>query len=166
MNWGAIAAVAEIVGVVGIVFSIVYLGIQVRQGNAVAEDNSLQGVLSLAQTSLRAMGENESREIMMKGLCKYEDLTAGDKLVFDNLMFGLFSSVEALLLSSEMELLHSQHPEGAGFYLRSRFFPYSGTLSWWSESEELFGIEVQQWMEDQIQISDASSDFYGIKNGS
>jgi hypothetical protein len=163
MNWSAIAAIAEVVGVLGIVVSIVYLGMQVRQSNSVTEDNSFQGILSLGQASLRAMAESGNREIMMKGLLKYEDLAASDKLVFENLMFALFTTIEAVLLSNDMELLHGQHPEGAGYFIRSRFFPYSGTLSWWQESKELFGPEVQQWMESQINISDTNADFYDIK---
>jgi hypothetical protein len=164
MNWESITAVTEIVGVIGIIISIVYLGMQVRHSNAVAEDNSFHAVISLAHGSLQSMSELENREIMIKGLLNYEGLSASDKLVFDNLMFGLFSTVEGALLSSEMELLHSQHPEGAGFFLRTRFFPYAGTLSWWSESKDIFVPEVQNWMEEQIRNSDGNSDYYGIKS--
>ena len=37
MNWDAIAAVAEVIGIVGVIVSIGYLGIQVRNGNRLAE---------------------------------------------------------------------------------------------------------------------------------
>jgi hypothetical protein len=166
MNWDAITAIAEIIGVIGIIVSIIYLGSQVRQGNAVAEDNSFQAVVSLAQNSLKSMSEIENREIMMKGLLNYESLSGSDKLVFDSLMFGIFSTVEGAILSNEMELLHSQHTDGASFFLRSRLFPYKGTLSWWSDSKELFGTEVQDWMETQMEKSDINSDYFGIKNES
>jgi hypothetical protein len=164
MNWDAIAAIAEVIGVVGIIVSIAYLGIQVRQSNRVAEDTSFQGILSLGNTSLRGMAESENRDIVIKGLLKYNELTAGDKLVFDTMMFGLFTTIECILLSNAKKLIRDEQPDTASFYLRTRFFPYSGTLSWWSDSKQLFAPEVQQWIDDQIRIADMNADYYGIKN--
>ena len=39
MNWDAITATVEIIGVVGFIVSIVCLGIQVRQSNAVTDSD-------------------------------------------------------------------------------------------------------------------------------
>ena len=123
MKWDAIAAIAEMLGVIGIIVSIVYLGIQVRQSNRVAEDTSFQGILALGNASLREMSLNENRDIIMNGLLRYDELAAGDKLVFDNMLFGLFTTIEGILLSNSKQLLHDEQPETAGFFLRTRFFP-------------------------------------------
>ena len=166
MNWDAITAVAETLGLIGLIVSVIYLGVQVRHGNAVSEDSSLQGVLSLVHATMRDMNEAQNREIVMAGLLDYETLRSGDKLVFDNLMFGMFSPLEGMLLGSNMDLLHSQHPEGAGYYLKTRVLVYDGALSWWSESKDIFLIEFQEWMEGLIRDVDETSDFFRIKGDS
>ena len=166
MNWDAITAVAETVGVIGLVISVIYLGVQVRHGNAVSEDSSFQGVLSLVHATMRDMNEAQNREIVMAGLLHYKTLRSGDKLVFDNLMFGLFSPLEGFLLSNDMELLRSEHTEGAGYYLKTRILAYEGALSWWAESKDLFVVEFQEWTEELIRDVDETSDFFGIKGDS
>jgi hypothetical protein len=40
MNWSAIAASAEVIGVIGLIISIAYLGVQAHQGNRVAQDSA------------------------------------------------------------------------------------------------------------------------------
>lgn len=107
MNWDAIAATAELIGVFGILVSIVYLGMQVRQSNRVAEDNSFQGLMALGNAAMREMSVIENRDIMMKGLLEYGELAASDKLVFDSMLFGLFTTTESILLSSDRQLIHA-----------------------------------------------------------
>jgi len=47
MNWEATAAIAEVIGVIGLIISIGYLGLQTRQGNRVAQDSAFQCVFSI-----------------------------------------------------------------------------------------------------------------------
>jgi len=49
MNWDAIGAVGEIIGAVVVVFSLLYLAIQVRQANALARGQTHQRMVEQAQ---------------------------------------------------------------------------------------------------------------------
>jgi hypothetical protein len=163
MNWDAIAAVAEVIGVVGVIVSIAYLGIQVRKGNRLAEGAAFEGVFSNTLSHIRGMIDGEHRDAVIKGLVRYDELVGSEKMTFDMLFLGLFTVIESALFSNDMQFLRDGTPDNFGYHLRTRLLPYSGTLSWWSDSKGVFPPEVQSWVESEISKADMNSDFFGIK---
>ena len=163
MNWDAVSAVAEVVGAIGLIISIGYLGLQVRQGNQVAQDAAFQGVFTIALDHTRGMFDGDNRVVVIKGLGDYAGLTATEKIAFDSLMLGLMTVFEAALTSSDVGLLGDEQPDGFGYYFRTRFLPYPGTRDWWNEARNIFSPIVQEWVEAQIASTDMTSDFFGIK---
>ena len=165
MNWDAIAAIAEVIGVVGIIVSIVYLGIQVRQSNQVAEDASFKNTLALGISSFHEMIEGKNGDVIMNGLLNYDELRGRDKLIFDNVMNLWFTVIESALVSLDLDLIDEETTANLSYILRTRFFPYSGIHSWWSESKEMFPPEARRWFEQEMSKADMDADFYGIKSG-
>ena len=94
MNWDAIAATAEVIGVVGLIVSIGYLGLQTRQGNRVAEDVAFQGVFSLALEQNRAMVEGDNRDVIIKGLLNYDEMVGSERFTFDTMMLNFITVIE------------------------------------------------------------------------
>ena len=163
MNWDAIAAVAEVIGVVGVIVSIGYLGIQVRNGNRLAEGAAFEGVFSNTLSHIRGMVDGEHRDAVIKGLVNYDELVGSEKMTFDMLFLGLFTVIESALFSNDMQFLRDGTPDNFGYHLRTRLLPYSGTLSWWSDSKDVFPPEIQSWVESEISKADMNADFFGIK---
>ena len=54
MNWEAISAIAQILGVIVVVITLVYLAAQVRQGNLFARSQARQRMIEQAQSELYA----------------------------------------------------------------------------------------------------------------
>jgi len=54
MNWDAIGAIAELGGAIAVVATIVYLSLQVRQGNLLAKSQARQRMVEHAQSELFA----------------------------------------------------------------------------------------------------------------
>ena len=163
MNWDAIGAVAEVIGVIGLIISIGYLGMQVHQGNRVAQVSALQGVFAIVLDHTRGLVEGDNRDIVIKGLIDYRNLKGADKLAFDSLMMGLMGMFEAALASSDVGLLDDEHPDGFACYLRTRMLPYNGMRDWWTDAKDIFGPDVQVWVATQISKTDVESDFFGTK---
>ena len=163
MNWDAIAAIAEVAGVVGIIVSIVYLGMQVRHSNQVAEDASFKSTFGLGSTVYLKMIESENVDVIMNGLLSYDDLKGREKMIFDNVMTCWFGVAESALLSQDLEIVGDETAETLGYAFRTRFFPYTGIHSWWSDSKGVYPPEVQHWIEQEMTKADMSADFYGIK---
>ena len=163
MNWDAIAAIAEVIGVVGIVVSIIYLGIQVRHSNQVAEDASFKTTFGLGMSVYLEMIEGENVDVVMSGLLNYDELRGREKMIFDNVMTCWFGVAESALLAQDLDIAGDQTADTLMFAFRTRFFPYTGIHSWWSEAKGLYPPEVQQWIKREVDKSDMSDDFYGIK---
>jgi hypothetical protein len=163
MNWSAIAAVAEVIGVIGLIISIAYLGLQAHQGNRVAQDSAFQGVFSMTIDHIRGMVDGDNRDVIIKGLIDYNNLLGSEKITFDHLMIGLMTTIESAILSNDMGLLDDEQPDGFGHYLRTRILPYSGTQAWWTDTKDMFSPTVQNWVVSQIAKTDMESDFFCIK---
>lgn len=165
MNWEAIGAIGETLGAAGVIATLVYLAVQIRDSNRVAEDASFENKLALGIASIHEMIKSEHGDVVMKGLLYYDELRGREKLIFDNVMNSWFTMIALALFSRERDLMDDESTENLGFILRTRFFPYSGIHAWWSESKELFRPEARQWFEQEMAKADMESDFYGAKSG-
>lgn len=165
MNWEAIGAIGETLGAAGVVVTLVYLAVQIRDSNRVAESASFENKLALSISSFHEMIEGEHGRVIMDGLLNYDELAGRDKLVFDNVMNSWFTVVALALFSRDRKLMDDESTENLSCLLRTRFFPYSGIHAWWSESREAFRPEARRWFEREMSKADMESDFYGIKSG-
>ena len=105
MNWDAIGAVAEIVGVLGVILSLLYLAAQIRQGLTTAEDTSTKEIIGLVVTQFNAMAEETNRGSITRGLIDYRNLSGDEKLTFDSLMTSLLMIVSSSFMSYRANLL-------------------------------------------------------------
>lgn len=102
MDWIAVSAIAEVVGVIGILVSLIYLAVQIRQ-------NTRQITNSIEATRLAAFETNiesgnrirelyilhpDLAELFLKGTRGYESLNGIDKFRFSMLLRNLFSSMQ------------------------------------------------------------------------
>lgn len=163
MNWEAVTAVAETIGVAGVIISIVYLSIQVRHSNQVAADAAFKNTLELSISSHHEMIEGDNGDAIIKGLLHYEELKGREKLVFDSVMASWFTVVASALFSKGLGFIDDEHAKTLGNILHSRFFPYSGIHSWWRESKDIFSSEAQRWFEEEMSKADMNADFFRIK---
>ena len=94
MNWDAIGAIAETLGAVGVIASLVYLAGQIRQNTAqmdraerTARGDSYQSTLGMIQSTSEAVRvDGEASEIMRRGLLDLRDLTEAESYRFNWLM--------------------------------------------------------------------------------
>ena len=166
MNWDAVSAIAEVVGVIGIVVSIGYLAMQIRQSNRVAEDGAFKNTLGLGLAATSQFIDGEHKDIFVKGLVSFDELSGREKLVFDWVLSDWFTVVESALFSNSMDLVSDENTENLAFILRTRFLPYEGVLSWWAGAKGIFPSTMHEWVEQEIGKTDMQSDYYGIKKDS
>ena len=92
MTWDALAAVVEEIGVIGLIVSIGYHGLQAHQSNRVAQDSAFQGVFAITLDHVRGMVDGKNRDVIIKGLINYHSLKGSEILTFDHLMIGLITT--------------------------------------------------------------------------
>jgi hypothetical protein len=102
MNWEAVGAIAEVVGVIAIFVSLVYVAVQIRQ-------NTQQAARNVAANELAAFERNiesgnrirellilhpDLTELLMNGNASYRHLSSTDKVRFGLLLRNIFSGIQ------------------------------------------------------------------------
>lgn len=91
MNWDAIGAVAELVGALGVIASLLYLAGQVRAGTrASAVDAKLQSTGYLARFVELLIVHPELTELQLRGRADSDALSKADYIQFSNMALNAF----------------------------------------------------------------------------
>ena len=90
MNWDAIGAIAEAVGALAVIITLVYLTFQLRQNTKAIEHATFRGVLDDAnQWQYKVIDNPELAELYIAGM-RGDELSSRDRLRFSLLMNTLF----------------------------------------------------------------------------
>lgn len=131
-NWGAITAIAEVLGVIAVVVSLVYLAIQVRQNTAQLKiDNLRETVRATLDTNWYYHRDEAAFEAFRAGVAGFDTLAAAQKAIFHSIMVDLSFYVEMI-----RSLEHSGLVDIKGREINERFLVAilltPGGREWWS----------------------------------
>ncbi len=148
MNWDAIGAVGEAVGAIGVVATLGYLAMQIRQNTGATRAASHHAVIeALNQGNLAQAQDAELAQIWVSGLKDRGVLTEAERQRFDSLCLTYFHVFDSLWYSAkvgtaERDLLLS---EEKGFvYLMDS----PGVYDWWEANPYAFSPEFRNYMEE------------------
>ncbi len=148
MNWEAIGAVGEAVGAIGVVATLAYLAVQIRQNTGATRAASHHAVIeALNQGNLAQAQDAELAQIFVSGLKDRGVLTEVERQRFDSLCLAYFHVFDSLWYSAkvgtaERDLLLS---EEKGFvYLMDS----PGVYDWWEANPYAFSPEFRNYMEE------------------
>lgn len=97
MNWDAITAVAEVLGVIAVVVSLIYLAIQVRQNTSQLKiDNLRETVRGTLDTNWYYHRDAVAFEAFKLGVASFEDLPPKHKAIFHSIVVDLAFYLEML----------------------------------------------------------------------
>ncbi len=134
MDWDAIGAIAEAVGALAVIITLVYLTFQLRQNTRAIEHSTYRGVIDDAnQWQYKLIDNPEIAELYMAGM-RGDELPSRDHLRFSLLMNTLFAHWgHAFNNARTFELVNNSHiagvlsfPRGAAHWKRA---VANGTLS-------------------------------------
>ncbi|MGI9258474.1 MAG: hypothetical protein ACR2QQ_06550 [Gammaproteobacteria bacterium] len=155
MSWEAISAVAELLGAIAVVISLVFVGFQVRQNTTAVRSAAAQAVHeNFAAWYTAAQSDAELLALSSKGLKDYTSLTATEKSQFIA-MFMAFS----LHTQDAFQKWHegSLSPElWRGWeFVSMNFLSTPGGKGFWEERGYLFSDEFQSYVVDDIMTREA-----------
>lgn len=100
MNWGAVSAVAEVIGALAVVFTLIYLAIQMKHSALAANQAAQQSMVAEMGASMDSLFANpEGAEIWLKGLTSYSSLSAVEKIRLTSLLHHFTRTGEQAHLS-------------------------------------------------------------------
>ncbi len=158
LNWDAIGAVAELAGAVGVILSLVYLALQIRQNTAQMNTNSsLMRAESRRHWNAAASNVNlvlaqdeKVADVFRRGLASYDSLPPKEQMQFT---FMISEMLSALLLSFDEEresvAMPGSFERAANSY---RFiFDSPGGREFWQVHGQRFGSpEFRDWAAAQL----------------
>ena len=90
INWDAVSASAEVIGVVAVLASILYLARQVTQGNKLNQADSVRAFLGQYNAILYEVKAPGMTEIWRRGLADFQSLSADEKSRLHLVLLGHF----------------------------------------------------------------------------
>lgn len=75
MNWDAIGAIGDLVGGVAVIVSLVYVGLQMRQGNKISKSESLRELASEAKELFLWWSDPERASVLRRALHDFNGLS-------------------------------------------------------------------------------------------
>jgi len=157
VNWIAVGAIAEAVGVVGVLVSLIYVAIQIRQ-------NTQQISRAVRSAELAAFERNiESgnafrellilhpplAELFLKGLKSFSGLLGADKFRFGFLLRSTFSSTQGAYIR-QLSLRHDPHgSEGLGGVIDA-ILVNPGAREWLERSETDWRPEFREFVAERL----------------
>lgn len=106
MNWDAISAIAELLGALGVILSLLYLATQMRQGNKLAKRNATQTLLAARGEFNRFIATDPVlTELFWTGLESPGNLSDAEWRRFSEVSTTLLRHFEAIYLDQVANLL-------------------------------------------------------------
>ena len=157
MNWEAIGAIAETIGVVGIFVSLVYVAAQIRQ-------NTQQFSRNVEATQLAAFERNiesgnrirehlilhpDLTELLLKGFESYKALDKGEKFRFGLLLRNLFSAIQGGYIR-QLSVAHDPLDFEGGGRLIDEILMNPGAREWLERNEPDWRPAFREFVDQRL----------------
>lgn len=147
MNWEMLSAIGQVVAAVGVIPSLIYLAVQVREQN---KERRRAGINILtAQWSELVKSAQESREfatLFLRGVRSFHDLDAPDKLRFTAFFTRFTRNCEGMFIYHRDGALEKELWEEVERTI-SDYFAYPGVREWWPTRKHWLTDEFRTVME-------------------
>ena len=159
MNWDAISAVAETVGTIVVLITLLYLSVQMRIANKQREMESLRHTYDGLNQMCELLSEStEKASIVKRGRESLENLTDEERMVFEFMHIRILNTVE----SWYMQLMETSPPgeyrdqqleniAGVVVYI----LKYPGAKEIWGMARHTF-VPVQKLVDDALSSAETS----------
>ena len=157
INWIAVGAVAEAIGAMGVLLSLVYVAIQIRQNTRLMLRSVQSAELAAFERNIES--GNGIRELMLlhpvlaqlfrKGLRNFSGLDASEKFRFGLLLRNTFSSIQGAYIR-ELSVRHDPHgAEGTGGLIDA-ILVNPGAREWLERLEPDWRPEFREFVAERL----------------
>jgi hypothetical protein len=148
MNWDAIGAIAELLGAIGVIVSLIYLAGQVRRNTHIQKITNLRDIATeLATTARCTAGNPELASLVLRGLADLDSLDSVERYRFDAYIYAFLANFERALSDAR----DGDYPEEQLVPLRASIAEHlrtKGGREWWEQRSAWFTLFGQQSIEE------------------
>lgn len=158
MNWDAVGAIAELVGAVGVIASLAYLALQIRQNTQHIDFNTRAIRSSTFQNFSDTFGgfedlllENEDLgRVWIAGISGELEAHDGERIQFNNLAHKFFRMYEVLFLQYQSGLVETSLFESAHRF-PDQLLMRRGLRSYWANNRRRYSDEFVGYIERRLE---------------
>jgi hypothetical protein len=145
--------IGEFVAAIGVIVSLIYLAVQIRQNTRTVRAAAFQQVVdSLADFTSSLSRDRELIEIVIKGNADFDSLDEVERTRFDFAFISFFRRAENVVVQTEYGTLSADTWTGFRETLKSSLRA-PGLFEWWSHRRQRFHPSFQKFMREQILAS-------------
>ena len=133
MNWEAVGAIAETVGAIGVILSLVYLSVQIRSNTEQLRFSARQSVAESLDRAFDPIYAEPCLSIWQKGHNNIDELTEAERLVFNGLMARQAHNYSNMLDAQNANLIERGRAEGRYRRFYADLFGTPGGIRWLEE---------------------------------
>src|SRR5215510_16273166 len=158
MNINTLSVLAQLVSAIGVILSLVYLGIQIRQ-NTRAVRNSTHHALTLTRLDYIALVTQnpDLSRILRIGMQDLIQLTEDERHRFHLLMYYLFSAGENFYYQHRQGVLDTEQWERWGDTLRY-YFTQPGIRAWFETSPIPFAASFAEFLKREFSVQSTAKE--------
>ena len=162
MNWEAVGAIGEVAGAAGVIITLIYLAVQIRQNTFQITENSK--LVRANVSSMMAQQTSESitfifnqgaMELMVEGAKDFESLPLVERMRFDAINQQMMSRFESLYVHYTMGLLTDGQWAAKRTALERRL-AFKGVQQWWERSQDEYEPGFRRFIAEAVAQSVAS----------
>jgi len=142
--------IGELVGAIGVVVSLVYLGVQIRQNTRSVRSASFQEAIRDVITITDALAtDRELSRIYWKGLADFDCLEQDERRRFSAYLVGMFRRFENIVYQTRHGALDASSWEGV---METAIITLSrpGGVAWWAQAQDLFPRDFRRYVEQEL----------------
>lgn len=146
MNWDALGAVAELLGAIGVLASLVYLGIQIHQNTRWLKQQAFQlSTNEVRRWASNFSGSHANSELFLRGQQDHHSLTPTERFQFTMMIFEILSVWETYRQHDTKELLGLRESAeiSIGGWIRQGWF-----LEWWRMNEFMLPPDFKAFVQE------------------
>jgi hypothetical protein len=145
LNWDAIGAIAEALGVMGVIITVVYVGIQIRHNSRAVQGATEQSLMTQEMALYALIAEHPS--IYRRGGESTDLLDADEYVVFENLVAATMSQLYSAFVQFQRDLIP---PSVWGAYISDwpDYIVQAGFRHTWSRMKHGYPEEFRQCLDE------------------
>ena len=150
VSWEAAGAIGEIVGALGVILTLAYLAVQIRQNTDSLRAATLQSMSEASASYNDLLAANaELANIVLTGASDLEALSPADNARFVFAMMALLRRGEHIHRETKRNRLDGE--DWAGIRNSTLFLmSQPGCRAWWNENARLFSRDFAAWMDGEL----------------
>ena len=150
MNWDALGAIAEVIGAIAIVISLIYVGVQVNDSTRAVRSATANEMSTALSSWYSELGNSrQGSEVFWRGMTNPESLTPEERFQFIVNAHGIFWLYQAAYYLAEEGTLDEELRDSIiNTMLGFRELP--GFLLYWEQRGGIFKDDFRQTVDDML----------------